>query len=63
MVADAGHVTVALAQPDPALCTSWFRNYNPEFPMSGIVYIRGGHFHGERPELVEELYRVGSHGL
>jgi hypothetical protein len=63
VVADAGHVTVALAQPDPALCTSWFRNYNPDFPMSGIVYIRGGHFHGERPELVEELYRVGSYGL
>jgi hypothetical protein len=63
VVTDAGHVTVVLAQPGPAQCTSWFRNYNPEFPMSGIVYFRAGHFHGERPELVEELYRAGSHGL
>jgi hypothetical protein len=63
VVAESTQVTVILAQPDPASCTSWFRNFNPDFPMSGIVYLRGGHFHGERPELVEELLRVGSYGL
>jgi len=69
-VPDDGHlpvpakqVTAALsASRDGVLAYSWFKNFNPRYPLSGVVRYHAGIYCAKDRALNEDLYRIAMYG-